>query len=153
MLTAAYAGAVVTSNGSISNNGSMSNGFDVTSSENYYQWTTTQSINQSENIVVQISLPSNFKSLGSLSVDTNSSNTSEATISATLLDSTNTPVNNWNNCNLTPTTVATWQSIACPITSGKFNPNGVVTLILHLNAQDSAWIKSGKIVLSYNSAY
>jgi hypothetical protein len=152
ILTAEYAGAVLDTGGATNDIGTMTSGIG-THNENYYQWTTSQSTNQVYDVVVQIPIPSNFGSISSLTVGTNTSDTTNGTITGTLLDTTGTAVTNWNTCNLTPTAISTWQTLGCSIGSGTFSPNGIITLRLQMQAVNSGTTKIGNIDLSYTSAY
>jgi len=166
ILTPEYAGAVLDNGGASSDIGTMTAGYDSTQKENYYQWTTAQSTNQTYDIVIQIPIPSNFSSAlpfatnDPLTVDINTSDTTNGTVVGTLLDTSGTAVTNWNTCSLTPT-VTGWitsgagatYGATCNITTGTWTAGGVATLRLHIQAPPSGTTKVGDIVLTYISAY
>ncbi len=165
VLTAEYAGAVLSSTGCSSDIGTMTAGYDGTQHENYYQWTTAQSSNQCYNIVVQVPIPSDFSSWNGsdpLTVDVKTSDTTNGTVVATLLDTSNTAVTNWNTCALTPTAANTWVTsgaggtnapAACGISSGTWTAGGVATLTLQIQAPNGGTTKVGNISLTYLSAF
>jgi hypothetical protein len=154
--TAEYAGAVLSASGT-NNTGSMTSGFDATQKENYYNWTTAQSTAQNYTVVDQIPVPSNYSSAGgafpTIKVDTNSSNISTGTITATLLDSSGNVVSGWNSCTLTPSSANTWSTNTCAISSGTFTAGGVVTLELTLTSPQGGSTKIGNVTFSYLSSY
>ncbi len=164
VLTAEYAGAVLDNGGASSDVGTMTAGYDSTQKENYYQWTTAQSTNQTYDIVVQIPIPSNFSAWASsdpLTVDVNLSSTSNGAVVGTLLDTSGAAVTNWNTCTLTPTATGwvtsgaggTNAPTACAITTGTWTAGGVATLRLHLQAPPSGTTGVGDIVLTYKSNF
>ena len=163
VLTAEYAGAVLDNGGASSDIGTMTAGYDSTQKENYYQWTTAQSTNQTYDIVIQIPIPSNFGAWASndpLTVDINTTDTTNGTVAGTLLDTSGTAVTNWNTCSLTPT-VTGWitsgagatHGATCNITTGTWTAGGVATLRLHMQAPPSGTTKVGNIVLTYIATY
>jgi hypothetical protein len=164
ILTAEYAGAVLDNGGASSDIGTMIAGYDSTQKENYYQWTTAQSTNQTYDIVIQIPIPSDFSSwavTNPLTVDINVSSTTNGAVIGTLLDTANAAVTNWNTCTLTPTATGwvtsgaggTNAPTACAISSGTWTAGGVATLRLHLQAPPSGTTEVGDIVMSYKSSF
>lgn len=165
VLNPEYAGTVLSSNGAGNDVGTMTSGFDGTQKENYYQWTTSQSSNQVYYVVVQIPLPSSWggwNGSAPLTVDVNTSSTSNGTIAGTLLDTSGTAVTNWNSCSLTPTVANTWKTAgagaagtpaACNISSGTFAAGGVMTLELKLQAPTGGTTEIGNIILNYNGTF
>jgi hypothetical protein len=155
VLTPEYAGAVLDNNGSSSDVGTMISGYDSTQKENYYQWTTSQSTNQLYSIVVQIPVPADFSSWASstpIKVDIKTSDTTNGTVVATLLDTTGATESSWNTCSLTPGSTS-WTTVTGCTVAGTYTANGVMTLRLIMQAPTSGTTEVGDIVLSYNSAY
>ena len=166
VLTPEYAGAVLYCGGSscpTNDIGTMTSGYDSTRKENYYQWTTSQGSNQAYDIVAQIPIPTNYSAWASstpLTVDVNTSDTTNGTVLGTLLDTSGTAVTNWSTCSLTPS-VTGWvtsgagatNGATCDITSGTWTPGGVATLVLQLQAPTSGTTEVGDIVLNYLASF
>jgi hypothetical protein len=141
--------------------GTMTSGYTATGvgslPENYYQWTTSQSTNQSYAIAVQIPIPSDFSSWYSgspITIDAYTSNTSSGTITAKLLGTSGVAETAWNTCStLTPGSATTWTTMTGCTVSETYTPNATATLILILQAPTSGITEVGNIVLYYNSAY
>jgi len=158
-LTPEYAGATL-SNGvwsGLSDIGTMTAGYDSTQTENYYQWTTTQTANQAYDIAISIPIPNDFSSWASttpITVDVNTSNTTNGTVTAKLYDTTKTIVTAWNTCSLTPGSASTWTTVTgCTVTGTYSNAgNKYLTLIIQLQAPTSGTTEIGNINLSYNSS-
>jgi hypothetical protein len=124
--------------------------------ENYYEWTTTQTTNQTYDIVVSIPVPPDYGSSIGVSVDVNTSSTANGPITAKLYDTTGTVVTNWNSCTLTPSSANTWTNKSCAISSGTYNTTGNNTMTLMLTLQAAAsggTTYVGNITVSYTSAY
>ena len=163
VLVPEYAGAVLDSAGALNDVGTMTSGYDSTQKENYYQWTTSASTNQTYDIVVQIPIPSDFSAWASsapLTVDVNTSDTTNGTVVGTLLDTSGAAVTNWNTCALTPTVTGWIRSGAgaidgatCDITSGTWTPGSPSTLMLQLQAPTNGTTEVGDIILTYLTAY
>ena len=113
-LTAEYAGAVLDGLLDSPNDiGTMSSGINSGSAnpENFYTWTTAQSTNQSYDVVVQIPLPSDWAAWAAsspITVDTETTDTTNGTITGTLTNTSGSVDTNWNTCSLTPSSTATW---------------------------------------------
>ncbi|MGH7142282.1 MAG: hypothetical protein ACREF5_02315 [Candidatus Saccharimonadales bacterium] len=155
VLTPEYAGAVLDNGGAGNDVGTMTSGFDSTQRESYYQWTTTQATNQVYDVVVQLPVPSDFSSWASttpITVDVKTSNTTNGTVTAKLIDTTGTTEGSWNTCSLTPGTTS-WTTVTGCTVAGTYAANGVITLRLILQAPTSGTTEIGNIKLSYNSAY
>ena len=97
ILTPEYAGAVIYNPVANTNNiGALATGYVASGTgakpENYYQWTSILGTAQTYEIVVQIPLPSDFTTTTqpTLSIDVDSSNTSNATMTSTLISSNGT---------------------------------------------------------------
>ena len=156
VLTPEYAGAVFSTGGYTNDIGTMTAGYDTTNNQSYYQWTTGQSTNQVYDIVVRIPLPSDFSSWASstpITIKADTSDTTNGTINAILEDTTGTTEASWNSCALTPSTANSWTTMTGCAVSGTYTANGVMTLILSLQAPPNGTTKIGDIRLSYNSAY
>jgi hypothetical protein len=157
-LTAEYAGAALDADGS-NNTGTMTSGYDGTNKRNYYNWTTNQGSNQDYDIVVQIPLPSDYSSAGgaypTVNIDRYTSDITNGTITATLLDTAGAAVTNWNTCAQTPGSASTWTGVTggCTISSGTFAADGVMTLRLHIQSPNGGSVRVGNIVVGYKSAF
>ncbi len=156
LLTAEYAGLVLDPDGS-NNIGSATSAFDATQRESYYNWSTTQATNQDYDFVVQVPLPSDFDGLdGSnpITIDRWTSNTTNGTITATLLDTAGSAVINWNSCSLTPGSSSTWTTTTgCSISTGTFTADGVITLRIKLQAPQNGNTRIGNITINYLSKF
>jgi hypothetical protein len=166
-LTAEYAGAVLNASGS-NNTGSMTSGYDTTDTpnENYYQWTTSQSSQQSYDVIVQVPLPSDFTGFSSstpITINSWSNNASSSgnVISATLKDTSGSSVSGFGSsgtCALTPSSSGTTYTVTnCNLTTGSntFAANGYITLDIHLASPTAGGgeVRLGNIAISYESAF
>ena len=155
ILTPEYAGAVLDSGGAANDVGTMSSGFDSAKRESYYLWTTSQTTNQQYDIVVQIPLPSGFSTWASttpISIDVKTSDTTNGTVTADLIDTNGTT--DWTNCSLTPSSSGTWTTMTgCSVSGANNSANGIMTLTLILQSPPSGATQVGNITLNYKSAY
>jgi hypothetical protein len=162
ILTPEYAGAVIYNPIANTNDvGTMTTGYIASGTgakpENYYQWTSILTTAQTYEIVVQIPLPSDFTTTTqpTLSIDVDSSNTSNATMTSTLISSNGTADATWGTCNENPAGANTWTiKSTCAVTASTNNAaNGTMTLTLIPSADNSANMQIGNIYFSYTSAY
>jgi hypothetical protein len=163
VLTPEYAGAVL-SNGVWTGGtiGTMTAGFDATQTENYYQWTTSQSTNQSYVIAISVPLPDDFGGwygTTPISVDVKTSNTTNGTVTAKLYDSAKSLQSaNWNTCSLTPGTTSWTTVTGCALSGGTWTAStntstSYITLLLQLQAPTGGTTEVGNISLNYTSSY
>ena len=176
-LTPEYSGAVLDNgasftqaptNGSI---GTMTAGFDTSTGtlsarpgENNYSWTTSQSLSQSYDVIIQVPIPSDFASFASLnpiSIDTKG--TASSTITAWLWNNNTPEAGNWNpstsGCVIPVSTSWATQSSTsvCAITAvtdnSYNNGAGLMTFRIRLTAPLNGIVQLGNINISYKSSY
>ena len=176
-LTPEYAGAVLSTcqYSSSGCSGTVDSGSDIgtmtsgaapppigsNNAENYYDWTTSQSSNQAYDIVVSIPIPTDFSAWASstpLTVDVNTSNTTNGTVIGWLYDTTGTSVTAWNTgCALTPGSTSVWTTVTgCNLSTGTYSNAGSKTITLVLQVQAAASGGNtliGDINLSYLSSF
>jgi hypothetical protein len=159
-LTPEYAGATLSNNvwSGLGDIGTMTAGFDTTRTENYYQWSTSQSTNQAYDIVVSIPVPTDFSAWSSttpITVDVKTSDTTNGIINAKLYDTNKTIETSWNLCSLTPGSTNTWTTVTGCAVSGTYSNSGgkYMTLIIQLQSPTNGTTQIGNINLSYLSSF
>jgi hypothetical protein len=138
-LTAEYAGATLTADGSNNNLTLTADNMTTSPYRNYYKWTNTQGTAQDYDIWVTVPLPADFSAMAAtptLSIDTYSSDLTNGTVLVTVYDT-----NNSARCTdqaFTPTgSTNTWESItstACLDAGGTYAANGVIKIKIHMTA-------------------
>jgi hypothetical protein len=163
VLTPEYAGAVLDALSdttcSSANNGTMTSGLDGTQHENYYNWTSGQASAQCYDVVVSVPVPSDWSAWNTtpLSIQAYSTSTSNGTIQAKVLDTTNTAESGSgytsNECSVTPGSASTWATSTSCTLNGTYTANGTMTLILRMSSLSSSNVRLGNITLNYLSSY
>lgn len=147
----AYPGTTVLEDGS-NNQATLKLDHDTVANKQYYTLTSNQGTLQDLDLLVQIPLPSDFKSWATtnalaidLQTDTNLSTDNKLDLS--LNDTTSTTT--LSATNLLSSTSGLWQTHSFDITSGTWNANENLTLQLKLSSQNLKAVHLGDIHLNY----
>ncbi len=152
ILTPEYAGAVLDGSGT----GTMTAGYDSTAKKNYYKWTTTQGTNQTYDVVITMAVPSDWSAWATsnpIAVESWTSNTSNATATATVYGTNGTVDSNLNAISITPGSTSTWTTTSGATFAGTYTADGLMTMKISMTAKSSANFELGNITLTYLSAY
>ncbi len=167
LLAPEYAGAVLDAQNDATctsaANGTMTSGFSTgisgigNTTQSYYTWTSTQTSAQCYDVVVQVPIPSDFSGWSSstpLTINTYSSNTSNATMALQAIDSAGTTESNCNYVNITPGTASTWTASGSGCTlAGTYTAGKYMTLRIRMSSLGSANAEIGNIKLTYQSSF
>jgi hypothetical protein len=154
-LMAEYPNAVL-DNGSTGNNaGTMTSGYDMSNRMNYYKWTTTQSTNQTYDVVTQVPIPDNWGAWnGNIDVSAYTSNTTNGTVKIQAIDSNGVVESDCNFVSATPAATGAWQTTSnCNLsTSGNtYTAGGYITLRIRLQSPNAGDVRVGNITLYYKA--
>jgi len=150
VLTPEYAGAVLDGSGT----GTMTAAYDSTQRKNYYKWTTSQGTSQTYDIVITMSVPSDWAAWAAsnaISVDGWTSNTSNSTGALTVIATDGTT--DVNATSITPGSTSTWTTTSANLTSAKYNADGTMVIRLSMTAQSSSSFQLGNVTLTYLSQF
>lgn len=169
-LTAEYAGAVADNsndtggaNCSTNYNGTLTSGYSTgltgfgNTTQNYYQWTSSQTSAQCYDVVVQIPIPADFSGWSSttpLAINTYTSNTSNGTVAVQAIAGNGTTESSCNYVSATPGSTSTWTASGGSCTmAGSYNAGDTMTLRIRVTSSNSATVRLGNITLSYKSSF
>lgn len=150
-LTPEYAGAVLDGTGT----GSMTAAYDGTARKNYYKWTTTQATSQGYDVVITTAVPSDWSAWAgsnAFSVDSWTSDTTNSTGTVTVVSTNGTT--DVNAVSITPGSTSTWTTTSVNLTSSSiYVKDGVMTIRLHMTANNNSVFELGNVTLSYLSKF
>lgn len=150
VLTPEFAGAVLDGTGT----GTMTAGYDGTQRTNYYKWTTTQMTSQTYDVVVTMSVPSDWSAWAAsnaVSVSGWTSNTTNSTGSLTVIGTTGTT--DVNATSVTPGSTSTWTTTNTNLTSAHYAADGTMVIRLRMTANNSSSFQLGNVTLTYLSQF
>jgi len=154
-LTPEFAGAVLNGTGS----GSMTAGYDSTARKNYYRWTSTQTSNQSYEVIVQVPLPSDWSAWASsnpVAADAWTSSTANTVLNAVVLDTSGTAdagLGGVSGISILPGLNNTWATTSGATPTGTYVADGMMTIRINMTAKNSANLQLGNITLTYLSKF
>jgi hypothetical protein len=153
-LTPEFAGAVLSGSGS----GSMTAGYDGTAKKNYYRWTSTQTSDQTYEVVIQVPLPSDWSawvSSNPIAADAWTSSTSNTAMKAIVLDTGGTAdsgLGGASGMTISPGN-NTWATTTSSTPAGTYAADGIMTIRVTMTAKNSANLQLGNITLAYLSKF
>lgn len=169
-LTPEYAGAVLDNtndtggaNCATNSNGTLTTGYSTgltgfgNTTQNYYQWLSSQASAQCYDLVVQVPIPADFSAWSSttpIAINTYSSNTTNGTIALQAIAGNGTTESNCNYVGTTPASASTWTASGGSCTlAGSYSAGDTMTLRIRVTSSNSANVRVGNISLSYKSSF
>ena len=165
MINAKYPGSVFDSASdsscSSSNTGTMTNGYDnsISPPQNYYQWTTTQTTSECEDIVVQVPLPSDFGSFVTTGNSfeiyaTNSSGTNSTAVAVEAIQCNGSADSAFGGNYVGISSGTSWAQTSLSastdsFTSSNYTSCGYLTLKIRLTASNNSTVQIGNIDIPY----
>lgn len=151
-----YPNTVLDTGATGNNTGTMTSGYDMTHRENYYNWTTTSSTNQSYDVVVQVPIPSNFSAWNGatpLCIDGYTSDTTNGTITVQAINSNGTTDSHYTSfLSFTPASTSTWATSCQALDTTGYTASGYMTLRIRLTAPSGGTTRVGNIALGYTTS-
>jgi len=160
-LNAEYAGAVLDAQSDATctsaSAGFMTSGYDNTNDMGYYNWTGSASA-QCYDVVARVTLPSDFNGWSNstpLTINTYSTDTTNATLNLYVRDTAHTAVSGCNFVSITPGSTNTWttNTSSCNLSTGTYTAGQTITIRVRMTANASSNVRIGDLSLSYNSKF
>jgi len=164
-LTAEYAGAVLDTGGQSSVTGTMTAAFDSTHDIGYYNWTTSQAMAQTYDIVARVPIPSDWSAWnGNPTFLTQANVGTTAGVSATVesisyevnSNPTGTPTTDstFGTYTITPSTANTWTAFSAnALSSSGYAVGDTMIIRIRLSALSNDSVLMGDITIPYLSKY
>lgn len=156
LLAAEYAGAILDAGTGANNSGTITSAIDLTNSENYYKWVTTQATSQSYDVDIQIPVPTDYANTPAISFDTYTTDTVNGTLQAEVrygaaMNTAGTVETSCNFASITPSANSAWQNKTCTL-AGTYTAGGFMTVRVRMFSTSAVTaVRVGNITFTYNT--